>query len=69
MADAAELPALKQAMADAHPDKGSTSAAFIKSRRPYVAARATANSRGTPRTLYAQILGEIPPSFTAFGYV
>jgi hypothetical protein len=34
-----DIQALKQAMADAHPDRGGSSAAFIRARQEYVEAR------------------------------
>lgn len=39
------LPELKQAMADAHPDRGGTDAAFIAARTRYERARATQEAR------------------------
>jgi hypothetical protein len=48
-APAPDLRALKAAMADAHPDRGGTSEAFIKARRAYEAAqRASCRGGGTP---------------------
>jgi hypothetical protein len=40
----AELGRLREAMVAAHPDRGGTSAAFIKARRIYVAAREGASN-------------------------
>jgi hypothetical protein len=40
----AELGRLREAMVAAHPDRGGTSAAFIKARRIYVAARKGASN-------------------------
>lgn len=52
---------LKQAMADAHPDRGGTDEAFIAARKRYEQARARA-SRNHKTSLAKQAHGQTPPT-------